>query len=200
MTNKTFFKNFKDKLINMYPEEDRFFTDNGSVLLKNVPMVAPMAYFHYIFSPMSEKQVDSLETVMAYPIPEEIRLFFLEMNGLKIFCGTLYINGVRTNSARTAEANNQQPFDIVLPNSLAHGYHVPNTIYLGGYKCDGSIVGYNIEDGSIHRQLKTNKEKLNVWPSLPAFLDSEFFRLQALFDQNGLKKESVNATTPPTIH
>lgn len=193
-----FFRDFKSKLISEYQEKDRYKTSNGTILLKNIPQVAPLAYLHYLYSPLSKEQVDSLERNFAYQLPEEIRQFFLEMNGVNIFNGSLYINGLRTDLSRTTEAVIQQPYDIVFPNLQGHEYHLKNTIYLGAYGYDCSLIGYNVEDGSIHRQLKTNKEKISNWRSLTEFLAMEYLRLQELFDENGIKKEGAASTIPPT--
>lgn len=200
MGNSWFFRSFVDALTSEFTEEQKVVTSNGSTLLKNVPKVAPKAYLHYLFSPLGEKQINYMEGELAYSLPEELRAFYRQMNGLKLFGGAMYLNGLRTDSARTVEANNQQPFDILLPNSLNHAYHIPNTIYLGAYKFDGSVIGYNVADGSIHRQLKTDKVRLNTWASMSEFLDSEYRRLKTLFDEDGLKKEGVTATTPATYH
>lgn len=200
MIKDNFFRDFKSKLISEYDEKDRYTTSNGTILLKNVPQVAPLAYLHYLYSPLSKEQVDSLEEKFAYQLPEEIRRFFQEMNGINIFSGSLYINGLRTDLSRTTEAVIQQPYDIVFPNLQGHDYRLKNIIYLGAYGYDCSLIGYNVEDGSIHRQLKTSKEKINNWRSITEFLSMEYLRLQGLVDENGIKKHGWESTIPPNYN
>jgi len=104
--------------------------------------------------------------------------------------------GLRKDNARTVLATIQQPFDISLPNNTSFRYHINKAIYIGGYKYDGSIIGYEIKSGQVFRQSKLDKKVLNRWDNLNEFIFSEFERLSSLIDVNGNKREGVKSTVP----
>ena len=193
---KNTIKEFLEKLKEKLPDGLQFITENGSILLKNVPHIAPKAYLHSLYAPLEAKELHELEATISYPLPEELKQLYKIVNGIDLYCGTLYLYGLRKDNARTVLATIQQPFDISLPNNTSFGYHIKKAIYIGGYKYDGSVIGYEIESGQIFRQSKSDKNVLNRWSNLNEFIFSEYERLSTLIDLNGNKQEGVKSTVP----
>tara|TARA_R110002060_G_scaffold75685_1_gene85508 strand:+ start:914 stop:1513 length:600 start_codon:yes stop_codon:yes gene_type:complete len=191
-TIQCFIEFLKEKL----PVSLQVITENGSILLKNVPNIAPSAYLHSLYAPLNSKDLSELEAAISYSLPEELKQLYQTVNGIDLFCGTLYLYGLRKDNARTVLATVQQPFDISLPNNTSFGYHINKAVYIGAYKYDGSVIGYEIDTGKIFRQSKSDKKILNRWNDLNEFIYSEFDRLSTLVDENGSKQEGVKSTVP----
>ncbi|WP_111978706.1 SMI1/KNR4 family protein [Algibacillus agarilyticus] len=182
-----------------YIDSPNITTENGSVLLRNVPDIAPKAYLHSLYAPLDESEIEDLEAQISYALPEELKQFYMTVNGLDFYCGTLYMYGLRKDKARTVLATIQQPFDIAMPNNTSFGYHISRAIYIGAYKYDGSVVGYDIDNGKVFRQSKSNKEILNQWADLHEFIYNEYDRLFKLIDVNGNKQKGVKSTVPERL-
>ncbi|KZN60046.1 hypothetical protein N474_25250 [Pseudoalteromonas luteoviolacea CPMOR-2] len=191
---------FTINLLNEFSDKDKVETENGSTLIKNIPVVAPRAYLHAVYRALSDDDIGVVEADVGITLPDELKCFYKSSNGLKLFGGAISLYGLRDDNSRSIDSSLQQPFDIVMPNALGHNYRVPNTIYIGSYKDDGSIIGYNLKTGAIHRQLKTDTFKINHWTSLSDFLNQEYKRLSGLYKEDGLQCEGVTDTTPNILN
>ena len=185
-------KQIKDK----HSNDENLITDNGSTLLVNIPQIAPMAYLHSFYSGLNESEIEQLQALIAYPLPKELKSFYMLFNGLRLFGGALSFYGFRPNKVRTIMATLEQPIDIELVNITTFDYHITNSVYIAYYQDDGSIVGYSLENGKIFRQSKSDKVILNSWNSLEEFIQLEYNRLSTLIDDEGCEKAGVTSTTP----
>ena len=151
-------------------------TDNGSCLLKNTPDIAQLAHLHSLYAPLSKSELEEFAALVSYPLPEALKAFYMTVNGLALFGGAINLYGLRKDRARTVLATIQQPFDIGMPNNTGFVYHIKGVIYIGSYQCDGSLIGYNVTDGT--------------------FISNEYDRLATLIDEEGNDMEGATSTVP----
>jgi hypothetical protein len=169
---------------------------NGARLYGHVPHVAPEAWLHQVYAPLSEHDVISVEEKMGQTIPNDLLQFFRLANGVGLFSVSLSIYGKKTSYVRTGD-DAWQPFCIVSANTLEKPRHAkPSQIVVGGYKDDGSLLFLDLEDGSVFRTKSRSKKVLNRWTDLWTMLTNESRRLSRLFDAEG-HKLSEAPTTPP---
>jgi hypothetical protein len=169
--------------------------DDGTRLIGKVTHVAPEAWFHLIFSPLTEKDVKTLEQILRRQLPKCFREFLMDFaNGLNIFSGSLSLDGLRKNYVRGGEQI-WQPFALETPNLYERpkdaGLH---HFFIGGYEEDGSLLC--LDNESVFRCSRKSVKPLNEWTSLSEMLGNEIKRLSALFDEFGRKKDPERPTTP----
>src|SRR5262245_35891125 len=112
--------------------------DNGTRLIGHVPHVAPEAWLHIIFAPLSLTQVAQVEHEIATSLPEPFGDFLRRSNGLSLFSDSLSIHGLRSSYARSGDAV-WQPFSIVTPNVPERPRSAgPSLVFVGSYASDGS--------------------------------------------------------------
>jgi hypothetical protein len=125
--------------------------ENGARLYGHVPHVAPQAWLHLLFAPLSDQDVMSLEKNMGQTIPSDFREFLFVTNGIGLFSCSLSIYGKRTSYVRTGDAA-WQPFCIVTANTLERPEHIkPWQIVIGSYQSDGSKLFLDGKDGIAFR-------------------------------------------------
>jgi hypothetical protein len=168
---------------------------NGAVLYGHTPHVAPEAWFHQVFAPLTDAEIAQLSETIGHVFPEQLCSFLRQSNGLGLFSYALSLYGKRRNYARTGD-DVWQPFCIVTANTLERPNHARDgQIVIGGYRQDGSLLFID-RDGSVFRTRARSKKVLNRWESLWAMLDSEVQRLLRLFDAQG-RRVSDEKTVPP---
>ncbi len=168
---------------------------NGTHLYGQVPHVAPEAWLHQVFAPLTEQEIVWLEEKMKLPIPHDLRQFFLLANGVGLFSVSLSIYGKKTSYVRSGD-DAWQPFCILSANTLERPTHAkPSQIVIGGYQDDGSLLFLDLEDGTAFRTRSRSKKILNQWPDFWTMLKAETDRLAKLFDPAG-RKLYDGSTTP----
>ena len=170
--------------------------DNGTQLIGPAPHVAPEAWLHLVFPPLTPDQVGELESKIGIRFPDDLRAFFAITNGVGVFCDSLCVGGRRTSYVRQGDAV-WQPFDIVNPNTKERPRFLHrDEIRLGSYKWDGSIICIN-PSGEVMRLPRSNRQVLNRWTSFNSWFVTEVQRLVQLFDDRGRLKHPELITTPP---
>lgn len=89
--------------------------DNGTALVEPAPDIAPMAWRHLIYAPMTSADMAEIEGKLHQRFPDQMRRFYKYHNGISLFAHGLDVWGKRYNWARTGDAV-WQPFDIVTLN------------------------------------------------------------------------------------
>lgn len=169
---------------------------DGTLLAGHVPHVAPEAWFHQVFPPLSEADVVQLEReILRRAIPPAYRAFLTGCsNGLRLFSGSLSLYGLRRNYIRTGDAV-WQPFAIETPNLYERPRDASNScFFIGGYNWDGSRL--YIEGEEVFRCSRRSAEPLDRWEGFWDMLLRETERLSMLFDENGRERDSSVPTTP----
>lgn len=159
--------------------------ENGTRLLGHVPHVAPDAWLHLVFSPLSDSEIAVLEDQIGHSLPLAVADFYRHSNGLLLFSGSLSIDGLRGVNSRSGDAA-WQPFSIHTANCLERPSGAPvDWVYFGSYAEDGSQVVvdagservYHCDRGSIDPKLE--------WHSIHDFLRGELRRLSTYYDETG---------------
>jgi hypothetical protein len=70
---------------------------NGTILLCKVPHIAPQAWFHRLYTKLPQEKIFQLENKLTNSIPEDLKDFLSNFNGLNIFSDSLSIWGVKTS-------------------------------------------------------------------------------------------------------
>ena len=57
----------------------------GSIGIANIKSVAPLFYLHKIYSPLKDKEIESLENLFGSTLPNKMRAFYKFANGVRLF-------------------------------------------------------------------------------------------------------------------
>jgi hypothetical protein len=169
--------------------------ENGTLLIGKAPHIAPEAYLHSIFKPLTAREIIETEQILKQTIPDDYKEFLCVSNGLHIFNTTLSLYGRRTNYSRSIE--NRQPFDLDIPNIYERPQNADKSIFIiGFYDWDGSYLYVDKNDNSVHLCQRENAISLYKWNNFAEMLLSETNRLIKLFNKNGEEIDSSTSTLP----
>jgi hypothetical protein len=158
---------------------------SGARLFGHVPHVAPEAWLHQVYAPLSERDCDLLEQKVEQPLPVEFREFLSIANGLGLFSNTLSIYGQRASYGRSGDEV-WQPFSIVDANTFDRPRHAKqNQLIVGSYRSDGSLVFIDGNDGHAYQTRARSAKVLKTWSGFWQMLTSETERISKLFDNTG---------------
>lgn len=171
--------------------------ENGTQLIGHVPHVAPEAWLHLVFAPLTDTEIRELEEkILKRAIPAVYKEFLTLSNGLSLFSGSLSLDGFRKNYIRTGDAV-WQPFALETPNIYERPRDARDScFFIGGYKRDGSMLF--LENERAFRCARNSVTPLNEWKDFWEMLVSETARLCTLFDDRGRKIDPKGSTTPPS--
>lgn len=163
---------------------------NGSVLICHVPHVAPEAWFHEVYMPLSNEEISQLEKEIGNAFPDVFREFLLCSNGINLFSDNLRIFGLRTSFSREGDEA-IQPYHMPTLNGQ-RPFLCPKTwIFIGSYRSDGSRVFFNTNESAenikVYRCKKDSTKVVNEWKSFWDWLLSEVERISQLYDANGVR-------------
>jgi hypothetical protein len=172
-------------------------TEGGAVLIGRAPHIAPLAWLHSLYPPLSLADIADLEGKLKMPVPHEYKQFLQLSNGLNVFNTTLSLFGLRRNYIRDVE-NVWQPFDIITPNTIEKPGNASNNVFIfGTYDWDGSYLYIDCEKGNtVHLCTNDDITSLYKWPNLEAVLKSEIKRLLTMFDGQGKELDPDESTLP----
>lgn len=170
---------------------------NGSKLFGHVPHIAPDAWFHILYAPLSDKKIKELENKINIKFPPSFIDFLKFTNGISLFSGEIIIYGLRENYNRTGD-DIWQPFDIDVPNVEERLKDAKDTyLFIGSYYDDGTKLFIDCIDEKVYRcESDISSNILNVWNNFDEMLISEVKRLEKLFDEKGKLKDVNTPTTP----
>jgi hypothetical protein len=169
--------------------------DNGTILICQVPHIAPKAWLHIIYPPILLKQIAEIEVELSISLPEDLKEFLLTTNGINIFSDSLSIYGKRTSYVRQGDEA-IQPYDLATHHSEEKSYIPENFLVIGSYSWDGSKIIFNLDTNQIHRCQEGSSVVMQSWDNLKTFLVNEIIRLSILFDDNGIEHDDDVPTTP----
>lgn len=162
---------------------------NGAELICPVPHVAPEAWFHCVYPPLAETDVQVLEADLGCRLPPDLKALYRCSNGLNVFSDAVRVYGHRRNYKRSGD-DAWQPYEIRDSNSRSApaGWQRGDYLIVGGYKQDGSHLLYpNTEQPSVARVDRATGQVMARWPSLWSWLKEEVGRLATLYDADGRK-------------
>jgi len=170
--------------------------ENGARLIGHVPHVAPEAWLHARYKPLSHAEVASVEDEIGTQLPGTFASFLMTTNGLSLFSYSLSIDGRRWSYERVGDAV-WQPFSIITPNVPERPRHSKRSfVFVGGYRFDGSLLYIDKSDLKVYRCRNRSAKPLNGWPSFETMLEEEAGRLSLLFDTEGRRIDPDRPTTP----
>jgi SMI1 / KNR4 family (SUKH-1) len=160
---------------------------DGSIAIAHVPHVAPVAYFHRLFAPLSIAEIETLQDELEYDFPPALVMFYNLHNGLGIYSDDLNIYGQRRNWQRTdMEAAVQQPYSIQDSNN----YNWPkmasdDSLVIGSIGPDKSPITID-RLGNVFLWPNTDSPSPSrSYPDFFAFLLGEAQKLALMFNENG---------------
>lgn len=170
---------------------------NGTVLICKVPHIAPQAWLHRLYGPLTEEKISQLDSKLTKKLPKDFRDFLSNFNGVNIFSDSISIWGVKTSYVRTGEEA-FQPYDLCDLNDEKSNEISDEWLVFGSYSWNGSYMVYNINRDieKVFRCDNDSNEILQEWPDLFTWLSGEIDRLSLLFDENGVEYDEDTPTIP----
>jgi hypothetical protein len=169
---------------------------NGAQLFGRVPHVAPEAWLHAVFAPLSSAGISDVEKQLAIDLSPSLRDFLANANGLTLFSTSLSLYGLRTDFSRQGDSS-WQPFDIITPNTLERPRGAkPSFIFIGSYDWDGSLLYVDSRYEKVYRCANVSPKPLNEWPGFWEMLTAESARLATHFDGTGHELDLARPTIP----
>jgi hypothetical protein len=161
---------------------------DGTQLFGRAPHIAPEAWLHALFPPISDYEIDQIETAVGSSIPGVFRDFLTLANGFSIFSDSLSIYGYRSNYERTPDSV-WQPFSIITPNTVERPIDASEShLFIGGYPCGtGYLLYIDERDQKVSRCSRSSARPLQQWSSFPEMVVKESSRLATFFDELGRK-------------
>lgn len=172
---------------------ERHVPETGAHLIGHVPHVAPEAWLHIIWEPLSD--IREAKERIGKDVPAAFVEFLSLSNGLSMFSDAISIYGVRKNWKRTGDWI-FQPFDLKLPNNRERPLGLPKSfVVVGSYGWDGSKICLS-ETGEVVRCERWGGKILYSWPEFSSMLLNEAHRLKRFFDDSGRQLCSDEKTVP----
>lgn len=182
-------------ILRLYSYLGQHQTENGTLLIGKAPHIAPQAWLHRIFEPLSDSQIKELELKMKISIPHDYRCFLNYSNGLGVFNTTLSLYGMTFINNRTVEST-YQPFDIVRRNVIERPANAhKDVLFIGSYSWDLSLLFIDPNTNKVHICKRDDATPIFEWSSFSLMLEQEIKRLATLFDSEG-KKIKTGSTLP----
>lgn len=134
----------------------------------HAPEIAPEAYRHALFDPLTSTDVAILEEELARSVPAVYADFLQRMNGAQLFAGALSLDGRRFDYDRHV---NDQPFALHTANLWGRPLDArADDFFIGGFGADGSRL---FLDGTttVHHCGRESRDPLESWPDLASVLE-----------------------------
>jgi hypothetical protein len=160
---------------------------NGAVLVGHVRH-APLAYLFGLHAPLSEDDLRVADAAAGRLIPEAMREFYRCTNGAHLFSNIISIGGLVETLTRDPNAP-PQPIDLRCGNAVERPPGLPHEAFVIGGLIGHSVVGQVVMSPNGVVRLVHPRDGTDIaaeWPSLGDFLASEFGRLAALHDDDGV--------------
>jgi hypothetical protein len=145
--------------------------------------IAPMAWLHKFYKPLSDDDIQKLEFQMRKRVPNALKDFLRVTNGIKFFNTTFSISGYVYLFKR--EIGFWQPFSLQDEQTVNRRNNRDNYFFFGGWDYDGSSAYFDVETGKVYRCEERDITPLNEWNSLEDLLLSEYKRLVSQHDEKG---------------
>lgn len=155
---------------------------NGTELVGHLPHVAPEAWLHQLFAPLTATELAVWEQALGGALPPALRTFYRHHNGLNLFSRALALHGRRRSYERSGDAA-WQPFDVDDQNRYRRGGPVRGRLYLAG-NADTLWLSLDLHTHAVQRT-RADGAQVQQWPSFEDMLVAEAHRLAEGFDETG---------------
>ena len=158
----------------------------GTRLIGHVPHVAPKAYLHVIFAPLSEEDNNALSEALGRPLPEQLHRFLSFANGMMIYSGSIRVMGYEKNYKFHSLAVYDFPPSILSRNVHARMKGLSDAaVIVGFYKEDGSYVSIEEDERVVRFDAQGDGGSIQEWRDFDTWLFSEIDYLSGFFDREG---------------
>lgn len=150
----------------------------GTRLIGHVPQIAPKAYMHVVYAPLTEAQLREFRGRLGRPVPAEYGEFLTHANGLSLFVGEMRVLGYVPTMRRASTSVHNYPSNVMIPNvsariaGLSHG-----AVVVGWYRADGSYVAIEENGTVIQLDSKLRVGCMQTWPSFDSWVTSEILAM-----------------------
>ncbi|MDR0354253.1 MAG: SMI1/KNR4 family protein [Deltaproteobacteria bacterium] len=147
--------------------------------------MAPQAVTHSLFDALNEDEPHELERSIKRPLPNDLREFYLQCNGLICFVTEFEISGLKKTHARGVKAALSHPFELSIPNLEERPKNAEDDmVFFGSYDYDGSCL-YMRADNRVHYAKPGDATPLKTWDCFDVFIERELRRIFSLFSDKG---------------
>ena len=147
----------------------------GTRLIGHAPHIAPKAYVHVMYAPLSDQQLEEFRVQVGRAIPRQLLQFLGFANGLSLFLGNQFrVFGYVPLERRASSSVYHYPSSILMANGVARPTGLyPADVIVGWYEEDSSRVCIQ-ESGLVVRfDAQGSGEALQEWPDFDTWLSSE---------------------------
>lgn len=165
------------------------------------------AYLHEIYAGLTGGELGELEDLVEQKLPEQLRTFYRQANGLSLFCDSISIRGLRRDYSRDGLA--RQPVSLEYGNTIERpvdeglGYEKRSNrlkqIRFGYFAAaEAELVAY-IEGQTTIEALPAMQlgPVLHTWPDLATMLRTEVERMAALYKNRRGDVDPLSPLEPP---
>jgi hypothetical protein len=148
--------------------------DNGVRLVEPAPDIAPKAWRHIVYPPITENEILGIETTLRQRLPQDLREFYKNYNGISLFGGGVTIWGKRQDYVREGDGM-WQPFDLVQHNAAGNrpSGSPYQLIYFGSSERGSNRLFFEPDSGEIGKTSAYSFTEIVRWPNFKAFILSE---------------------------
>lgn len=174
-------------ILNSYKTTEDVIMKDGSILIHRLKTASPLGYLHKIYSPLTIKHLEKIESLLRTSLSREYRDFLLRFNGLDAFNGEISIFGLRLRESGGYFKSTLQPNDIIIQNlgrNQKDGY-----IQIGTYKEFDVLMA---KDGS-DKVYVIDKDDILEYPSFYDWLYETISYLDEEHQNNAFKKSQIKA-------
>jgi len=170
----------------------------GGLRILRTPHVAPLAYFHVIYPPLLQLQIDEASLSLGRKVPNAYAQVLLSANGASLFGGVLSLRGYTPKLSRNLSGLGQ-PVSLIYGNLFERPAGLPEDDFaIGTYVCGDNLFPIFMDNSSAIKviDLAVPTKILSYWKSFDSFIGEEMNRLADLFDASGQLVANVSKLMP----
>lgn len=177
------------RTISKWSQKGEKLLSNGVRLVCPIPHVAPEAWLHVLFPPLTKPEIEEVERNLRAPLPDDFKDFLRKTNGLHMFAYNISIWGVRKNFARSGDEA-WRPFNLISHNDEADrpSGSPEGVIYFAN--ADGGdtwcFFEFNKNGYIVGKTDRHNFRSIGNWPDFATWLLDEIESVEILFDSEGV--------------
>lgn len=154
----------------------------GTRLIGHTPHIAPKAYMHVVYAPLSGTDEQEFCERLGRPVPPQQMGFLRQANGLVAFSNTIRVFGYVPLARRASTHIYNYPPGILVPNVSARIRGLSQlAVVVGWYQADGSYVSIEEDGTAVRFDARGTGQKIEDWPDFQTWLSSEISALHQLW-------------------
>lgn len=158
---------------------------DGTLCVVNLKEYGPKAFLHEFYPGLGDRELRKASKEIGNRIPDELRSFYLKMNGFRCYYGAINLFGYVEN-----EANSElkfRPYSLIRANESSRKPRntIDDYLFIGSYGIDASLVYINTIDGKVYRTPRNGIVPLNSWSGFEDWIATEIPRLNQYYTADG---------------